>query len=700
MGLFHRGADARRRAGDLGRSSSRTDKPLPCRQPKPPWYRITPPTGPLTSSNGRSSRSSRWGPRSSSGVRSPRSGARLRPDLHAQQHVRVRYEYRRHRSELRPAADRRRRSAGSRAPWPVGVRRRPRSAPRTATTATGFVRLYLANGQADRQVSGRTPPRRARPWSCEARGCTSPARSSRSAAEPLGGGAGEPDHGAADAAFNVPFTSPQNGGGLNGPQDRRDARRLQARGDRQLQPGGRSAPEPDRDHRPDDEPTQPLSVADGPVPLLHPQHDHHVVLAGVLHVHARHRHLPGWSVLRDRDDRCLPGEPTVRLRESMGAHGHGTGQLPRGSTGPAGTRSGASAATGAAVYAGGHPRWMNNPYRSNQAGPGAVRAKGSPVWTRSTACRSRGTPAVRGAWGPSTSSAHPMACSSVATPISSAARPAARSRSSRWRAGRWSRRTSRTASRTTSTGSTSDVFVHAPCVRRHDAGPPTTLDTGVNWTTARGAFALNGLLYTGRSNGTLTRRSFDGTTSAPSNTSTSTGSRSPGGGFLIPGTTTPVPGFNTHLASMTGMFFDNGRIYYTVSGNPRLYYRYFTPESQVVGANLFVGSSHGDVDWSNVRGMTMASGNLYYALANGNLFRVAWTGGPRRSAGRRSAAPASTGSTGRPEVCSPSPVRRTLKAPPAGPAHGGEHRVRLDRPHLGGLCGPEPADHVPDLPRR
>ena len=42
---------------------------------------------------------------------------------------------------------------------------------------------------------------------------------------------------------------------------------------------------------------------------------------------------------------------------------------------------------------------------------------------------------------------------------------------------------------------------------------------------------------------------------------------------------------------MTGMFFENGRIYYTVSGNPRLYYRYFTPESLVVGANLFVGSS-------------------------------------------------------------------------------------------------------------
>jgi chitodextrinase len=79
---------------------------------------------------------------------------------------------------------------------------------------------------------------------------------------------------------------------------------------------------------------------------------------------------------------------------------------------------------------------------------------------------------------------------------------------------------------------------------------------------------------------------------------------------------------------MTGMFFSGGRIYYTVSGSPRLYYRYFTPESQIVGANLFVASTFppAGVDWANVRGMTLASGNLYFALANGNLHRVAWDG--------------------------------------------------------------------------
>ncbi len=97
--------------------------------------------------------------------------------------------------------------------------------------------------------------------------------------------------------------------------------------------------------------------------------------------------------------------------------------------------------------------------------------------------------------------------------------------------------------------------------------------------------------------------------------------------FRIPGTTTPVPAFSTHLASMTGMFFDGGRLYYTVSGNPRLYYRYFTPESRTVGANLFVASIGDGVNWSNVRGMTLASGNLYFALTDGNLFKVAWGGG-------------------------------------------------------------------------
>jgi hypothetical protein len=79
---------------------------------------------------------------------------------------------------------------------------------------------------------------------------------------------------------------------------------------------------------------------------------------------------------------------------------------------------------------------------------------------------------------------------------------------------------------------------------------------------------------------------------------------------------------------MTGAFFADGRMYYTVKGQPRLYYRYFTQESQVVGASLYVASTNKDgVNWKTVRGMTMASGQLVYASGDGTLKRVSFASG-------------------------------------------------------------------------
>ena len=170
-------------------------------------------------------------------------------------------------------------------------------------------------------------------------------------------------------------------------------------------------------------------------------------------------------------------------------------------------------------------------------------------------------------------------------------------------------------------------------------GSTSTVPVGVDWRNARGAFMLNGNLYYGMNDGWLYKRTFDGTTlGAASQVALNGLEVQPPSGFNIPGTTTRIPAFalgtSSDLANMTGMFYDNGRIYYTVSktgsasaNNNKLYYRYFNPESEIVGANLFVASTGGEgVNWGNVRGMTLASGKLIYALNDGRLYSVNWGG--------------------------------------------------------------------------
>ena len=135
---------------------------------------------------------------------------------------------------------------------------------------------------------------------------------------------------------------------------------------------------------------------------------------------------------------------------------------------------------------------------------------------------------------------------------------------------------------------------------------------GTDWAQARGAFVTNGKLYTGWSDGNFYSRTFDGTAVG-----------SPQQINLYGLTSSYFP-----LASVTGMFFSNGRLYYTVQGDTRLYYRYFTPESDVVGAETFTASGAGDgLDWSAVQGMTLASGRIYFARTDGNLYGMNFANG-------------------------------------------------------------------------
>lgn len=151
-----------------------------------------------------------------------------------------------------------------------------------------------------------------------------------------------------------------------------------------------------------------------------------------------------------------------------------------------------------------------------------------------------------------------------------------------------------------------------------------TLTSATDWSKLRGAFMVNDTLYTGWSDGTLKQQSFDGSTFGPPTTMQLSGN--PFGGELS-GTT----------ARITSMFYDRrtGRLYFTRADTTKpngasnndggLVYRYFTPESGVVGAERFDGlktASRSAIDASNIRGAFLVGDVLYYVTSTGSLRSV------------------------------------------------------------------------------
>ena len=160
------------------------------------------------------------------------------------------------------------------------------------------------------------------------------------------------------------------------------------------------------------------------------------------------------------------------------------------------------------------------------------------------------------------------------------------------------------------------------------AGPPTALTSAglvvmtagevIDWSAARAAFFAEGHLYTAWADGRIDVRRFG-----------------PGGALGPPspldlGGLGELPEARFPVALLTGMAFDaeRGRLYYTIEGDRHLYYRYFTPESGVVGGLPFTASGGGDgLDWTDTRGFTLASGHLYFARSDGVLRRIAFENG-------------------------------------------------------------------------
>nr|MDJ0959653.1 PKD domain-containing protein [Acidimicrobiia bacterium] len=146
------------------------------------------------------------------------------------------------------------------------------------------------------------------------------------------------------------------------------------------------------------------------------------------------------------------------------------------------------------------------------------------------------------------------------------------------------------------------------------AGNTTSFNGSEDWFAARGAVRVNDTVYTGWSNETLLKRTFDGTSwGAPTALDLNNSN------------------FIDDLDSITGMFFDpsDGRLYYTLSGSSNLFYRYFTPESDAVGAAPYTADGTvGQLDPNRVRGMFLSGGFIYFAdSSSGDLRRIAFANG-------------------------------------------------------------------------
>jgi hypothetical protein len=158
-------------------------------------------------------------------------------------------------------------------------------------------------------------------------------------------------------------------------------------------------------------------------------------------------------------------------------------------------------------------------------------------------------------------------------------------------------------------------------------GTPSTVSS-VDWTTARGAFEINNTVYYGSTDGNFYRRSFDGTTFGPAVaidpyddpfwSTVQTGSGQTYRGLKS--------NFYAEMSSLTSMFYSNGRVYYTLSGKSGMFWRWFEPDSGVMGADEFTTTD--GLNWSHVSGAFLSGSTLYFAdSVTKSLFKVPFSGG-------------------------------------------------------------------------
>lgn len=266
----------------------------------------------------------------------------------------------------------------------------------------------------------------------------------------------------------------------------------------------------------------------------------------------------------------------------------------------------AAAVAGPIVYVGGHQRWLNNSFGRNTPGPGAVARDGlaaldvrnglpltwNPGRTRGVGVFDLYTTG-QGLWATSDTDRFarefhgrlaffPVAKGTELPPEVTGQLPGAVVLGGPY---------------TPATG-----YGDGASYRWFDGAASTSVTRAIpaaaGWSSVRGATMIDSEVFSGTSDGRLQVRTVQGA------------------GFGLP---TDVPlnnltAFSTELRTMTGMAYDRrtGRLYFSLSGSTTLYYRYFSPQSRVVGADRFTVPSVTGLDTGTIAGMFMV-GNVLYA---------------------------------------------------------------------------------------
>jgi PKD repeat protein len=158
--------------------------------------------------------------------------------------------------------------------------------------------------------------------------------------------------------------------------------------------------------------------------------------------------------------------------------------------------------------------------------------------------------------------------------------------------------------------------------------PQPVTGSGIPWGSTRGAFMVGNRVFFGQTDGYLYRASFDGTTFGAAtrvdpyhdplwaNVDNNLGGTFDGA----------LPTLYAQMPNVTGMFYASGRLYYTLFNDPKMHWRWFSPDSGIVDERTFDVTS--SISFKDANGMFAAGGRLYFASKEtGDLSSVAFSGG-------------------------------------------------------------------------